>query len=409
MAKKLFAMEELDESADQVELESSPEEGEVAVVDSEVVEDVIDLDEDVEGIEAGTEAADKMEEVQELVEDAAEGEGLDEVAAEAIRIAIESICSNIGANPKSIYSLYASENFKSASSRKANTSYAAEGVKEFLVDMWKRIKAALLKLWKKAEVFMEKHLTSLGRVKQALEGAKKKLSTSKGTLKDKAFVENAGGLAAAFPGSEVSSASIKKFISVHDGLAKKVESIFDIMGKFDAVVKSAGSKTAEEVKKAVEGMANKAVELGTESTPLVGGVYVAYKFEVSEEGVASLERDREVVEKSESKAGAALEEKAAVLGLINDVLPIIDSAIAAKKEQKKASDAFNAQMVEFDKQINAVGDDAEKAKALRMVSKSIYKMNSKKAVILAEVVGLNVKLAKAVLGYAGLCMKNYKA
>ena len=409
MAKKLFAMEELDESVDQVELESSPEEGEVAVVDSEVVEDVIDLDEDVEGIEAGTEAADKMEEVQELVEDAAEGEGLDEVAAEAIRIAIESICSNVGANPKSIYSLYAAENFKSASSRKANTVYAAEGVKEFLVDMWKRIKAALKKLWEKAEAFMEKHLTSLGRIKKALEAASKKIGASKGTLKDKAFVENAGGLAAAFPGGEVSAALIKKFITTHTGVKANVEKVFDITAKFDSVVKDAPSKDAAAIKSAVEGIAKADIAIGNEQAPLVGGVYLTYKFEVDEEGVATLERDREVVEKAESKPGVALEEKAAVLDLIKSVTAVIDDSTVARKEQKKQSDAFNAQMVAFDKAINAVGDDAEKAKALRGVSKSIYKMNSKKAVVLAEVVGLNVKLAKAVLGYAGLCMKNYKA
>ena len=59
-----------------------------------------------------------MEEVEGLVEDAVEnGEGLDPVAAEAVRISVEAICARIGANPKAVYPLYATENFASASSR----------------------------------------------------------------------------------------------------------------------------------------------------------------------------------------------------------------------------------------------------------------------------------------------------
>ena len=126
---KLFAFENADVIGDEVELETPVEVGEVADVEVDVMEEGGEIEEQAEAIEEGVGASDQMEQVEELVEQAAEeGEGLDPVAAEAIRIAVEAICARVGANPKSMYALYATENFQSASSRKANTRFALEGV-----------------------------------------------------------------------------------------------------------------------------------------------------------------------------------------------------------------------------------------------------------------------------------------
>ena len=114
---KLFALEEAELEGTEVELEAAPEVGEVADVQVEVEADASEMTEVAAGVEEGMGAADQMEQVEEVVEQAAEGEGLDPVAAEAIKIAVEAICARIGANPKAVYSLYATENFQSASSR----------------------------------------------------------------------------------------------------------------------------------------------------------------------------------------------------------------------------------------------------------------------------------------------------
>ena len=133
---KLFALEDINTDSAVGELEVTPQEGEVADVQAEVEPEVAEIGEQTEAIDEGMSATDQLEQVEQVVEQAAEGEGLSEVSAEAIRIAVEAICVRVGANPKTLYNMYATENFQSASSRKANSKIALEGVSEFLKDMW---------------------------------------------------------------------------------------------------------------------------------------------------------------------------------------------------------------------------------------------------------------------------------
>lgn len=56
----------------------------------------------------------------------------------------------------------------------------------------------------------------------------------------------------------------------------------------------------------------------------------------------------------------------------------------------------------------ATEQDKEAVKAARALIKGFNKIGAKVPALEAELVSLNVKLAKAVLGYAGLCLKNYK-
>ena len=201
MATKLWAMEENDlATAD--ELEVGVEEGEAADVQNETSEGTADVAGDADNVEAGVDASAELEQVEELVAEAAEqGEGLDPVAAEAIRLAVSVIARKVGANPKSVYSLYASENFQSVSSRKGNSVHALEGVQEFLKDLWKKIKAALTKMWTKVKTFWAKHISNVGRVKKALDSMKAKVKASSGKIDGKAYLDKApSSLISAFPG-----------------------------------------------------------------------------------------------------------------------------------------------------------------------------------------------------------------
>ena len=73
---KLFALEDADlEGVGEVELEAAPEVGEVADAQTEVVADETEITEVEAGVEEGMGAADQLEQVEEVVEQAAEGEG----------------------------------------------------------------------------------------------------------------------------------------------------------------------------------------------------------------------------------------------------------------------------------------------------------------------------------------------
>lgn len=399
---KLFALEELDTAVDAGELEATPEVGEVADVQVEVEQELGETAEATDAIEEGIGAADQLEQVETVVADAVEnGEGLDPVAAEAIRIAVEAICARVGANPKAVYSLYATENFQSASSRKANSKIALEGVGEFLKDLWKKIKAALTRLWEKAKAFWDKHLSSLGRIKKALESMKTKVSESSGKLKDKAYLEEApGGLADAvgFSG-DISVKSIQAVIEAHKKFSTTSDDVINATSGFNSTASSDLSNPA----KAIAGLKKSPT---VKSDPLVGGVVITYKFEADEqEGTASLEIERENVDRKD-KGGVSLSEKADVKGLLDDALKLIADNIKAKDKLTKMQDAFNKLALAIEKSIN--DQKQSKVDDLRKSMKIAYAINAKAPVVFHESLAQNVKLAKAVLGYAALCVKSYK-
>jgi len=409
---KLFALEDINEKTAETELEATAEVGEVADVQAEVQEEVIDTNEAVEAIDEGIDAADQLEEVEKAVANAAEEEGLDPVAAEAVRIAIEAICARVGANPKVMYLLYAAENFQSASSRKANTKIALESVSEFLRDIWNKIKAAMQRLWKKVKEFWDKHFSSLGRVKKALESMKNKVSSSSGRLKDKAYIEEApNSLSDAFAGGDISTKVISDFIEAHKKLMDDAGKVADKTSEFNSIANSnfANVYTAKPDGSGITGIEEAIQKLkGTtsmKSDTLVGGLVISYEFREEDDGNVSLEITREYVDKKD-KGGVVLAEKNEVKELLNKVLELINNNIKAKAKQEKLQESFNKLSIAVEKAISNVNE--EKQKSLRNSMKAVYKINAKAPTIQTEFLNLNVKLARAVINYAALCLKNYK-
>lgn len=397
---KLFAMEELENELTGAEMEVSPEEGEVADVQVDVEQEVGEVTDGADAIEEGMGAADQLEQVEEVVGKAAEGEGLDDLSAEAIRIAVEAICARVGANPKAVYSLYATENFQSASSRKANTKIALEGVGEFLKDMWKKIKAALQNLWTKVKAFWEKHISSLGRIKKALESMKQKVGESSGKLKDKAYIDEApSGLveAVGFEG-DISVSTITKIITTHKTL---LDTTSEIVAATDAFNNKAAAKIIDP-KGAADSLSGvKDYSVG----PVVGGVTISYKWEKdATEGTVTLEVERENVDRKD-KGGVSLAEKNDVKNLVDSMLKVIVDNIKAKEKMTKLQESFNKLSLSIEKAINTSNQDQ---KAMRDSMKIAYKINAKAPVINNEALALNIKLSKSILGYAALCLKNYK-
>lgn len=415
---KLFALEELDTAVDTGELEAAPEVGEVADVQVEVEQDLGETAEATGAIEEGIGAADQLEQVEEVVADAVEnGEGLDPVAAEAIRIAVEAICARVGANPKAVYSLYATENFQSASSRKANSKIALEGVGEFLKDLWKKIKGALTRLWEKAKAFWDKHISSLGRAKKALESMKAKVSESSGKIKDKAYIDEApSSLVDAFPGSgDLSSNLIGKYIGTHRKVTDSSQKFNDEIATVNAAAEAVAQKGPAGELNTIFNLAfmagDKTYEMGEKSAPMVGGVYITYSVKSdSTEGTIDFDVERETIDDKESKVGVSISDKAGIQELLKGALGIVNDTIKLKEKQSKMDAAFSKLMLNIEKTVNALSNNAtpEDAKSMRNLIKIVYKINAKGPGMNAELLGLNLKLVKGVLGYSALCLKNYK-
>lgn len=179
---KLFAFEEDEVAADTAAPAADVQaEQEVA----ELAEDSVSVDEGVTAVDDGEEAAAQLEEVGEVVAATVDGEGeqqgLDPVAAEAVRIAVESICSRMGASTKQFYALYATENFQSKSSRVANTKIALESIVDTLKNVWAKIVAFLKGLVAKVVAFWNKLVYNVNGAQKAIKALQKKVKDNDGS------------------------------------------------------------------------------------------------------------------------------------------------------------------------------------------------------------------------------------
>lgn len=396
MAKNLFALEEEQIGGTDVEMEVSPEEGEVADIQTEVDAGAGDIAEVGEAVADGLQASSELEEVEEVVEQAAEqGEGLDPVAAEAVRIAISAIASKVGANPRSVYSLYATENFMSASNRKGNTAHALEGVQEFLKDLWKKIKAAVTKLWAKAKDFWAKHISNVGRVKKALESMKAKVKASSGKMKGKPYLDKApSGLISAFPGK--GDLTIKQ---VQDYLAS-VQGLLQYPG-VTAIASNAQVPLAKDFDRWTAVVQKVIGEMNRDKgTLVIGGSMLRVEADMDQEaGTLKLEIQRDPVEEKDDDRGMPVVEKSALLSLLQTAQDGIKKIIDTQKNADKAAEASTKFLNGIEKAIAGENLEPEDQKAVRNAMRIGYKLAAFDAQIGTVAVAENVKACKAVLGY----------
>ena len=410
MRKSLFALENDGEVGD-VEMSVSPEEGQIADAGNEANDDMEDIGETAEAVDTGADAGEQMGQVEELVEDAVEnGEGLSPVAAEAVRISVEAICARIGANPRAVYSLYATENFQSASSRKANSRIALEGVGQFLKDLYEKIKAALTNMWTKIKAFWAKHISTLGRVKKALEAMKTKVASSSGKFEGRAQLDEApSSLVDAFAGTgSLNTTVITKFIDTHNTATGTSKEMTDKVTTFNGKL----NPTPLDVT-AVDSPITaifKEKNLGTSTTPLVGGVYISYSVEggADKDDPVSITTTRETVSDKETKRSLVLADKGEVKNLLDGTLKVINETIKIKDSVTKLQTATSKMLNAFDKSIAKNDPDETGFRAQRTALSKAYKVNSKAGMVSGEMLNQNIRLAKAVMGYAAVCLKNYK-
>jgi len=172
---KLFAFEDEMSTVDVEEILPEEEVAEVSDMESEAVE----LDSGAEAVTDGVEAAGQLEELGEVVEQAQEEGGLDPIAAEAVRIAYESIMGRLGVSNAPAAKYFAAENFQSRSTRKANTALAMEAsIKETLQKIWERIKDFFSNLLAKAKEFWNKMFYNADRLSKKIDAFKKEISNT---------------------------------------------------------------------------------------------------------------------------------------------------------------------------------------------------------------------------------------
>lgn len=402
---KLFALE--NDNIDALpEVDAiSPEEGATAEAQVEVDAEVAETEALATAVDEGTDAAGDMEEVEALVADAAEnGEGLDTVAAEAVRLSVQAICKRVGADPKSVYSLYATENFASPSARKANTQIALEGVGEFLKDMWKRLKAAMVRMWEKVKAFWAKHVSTLGRVKKALEATKAKVKASSGKLSGKAFIEKApSGLVSAFAGKgDLDAKAVQAYIDAQQEIASGANITTKAAEAVAATVGGDLDKVSEALKKVIDGV--KAEDKGTK---IVGGEILKVRFDVDDEGKnARLDVQREPVEDKDEERGLVVPEKVELIKLLDGALEVVKNAEQVRKDAEKSEQAGRDALAKIEKAINGATDDQKPA--LRAGMSALYRFTAQGAKVRGIAASQNVRLAKAVIGFTNVCMKQYK-
>ena len=406
---KLFAFEELTENLNGVELETPVEAGEVADAEVGVQEEVGELESQETAIDEGTEAAGQLEEVEALVEQAAEeGEGLDPVAAEAVRIAVEAICARVGANPKSMYALYATENFQSASSRKANTRFALEGVAEFLKELWAKIKAAISSLLDKATAFWNKHFSTLNRTQKALESMKAKVSASKGRPTNE-IVALPSSLASIFPSKDdLGVDEIKAFGATVSTAATTNKGVFKV------VEEMAGAGDFSKIETLVSGFksAGKEFTIGSEAQPAPGGQYFKWTFKLEEEpddGVTivklEVEEDHGKFEDARKEPKADFANKDKLKYLITDSLTEVKALVKYRDKVTQRNKKIRDSMKVIDKHVDGLSDKDKKA--ARQGLRSYNLIMTKAPMIESKLLAMNITYFRGVLGYAGLCLKNY--
>ena len=184
--KRIFSLESDNLATDAGELEP------VAVADSLRVEDDIaadagDIQGDTVAIEEAVDAAGRLEDTADVLQDAVDnGQGLDESAARMTEVAVEAIMARIGyvgAGKKIVPSV---ESFGGSNTRVHSTRASLEGVMDTVKEVWKKVKDWLKALWVKITDFFGKFFDNTEKVKKAVESTRERVNELSGkTPKEK--------------------------------------------------------------------------------------------------------------------------------------------------------------------------------------------------------------------------------
>jgi soluble cytochrome b562 len=407
MALKLFSLEEMNEEIEQVELETAPEVGEVADVMVESEEDTREVEDMAEGIEEGVEAADQLEDVKEVIEKASEEGGMDPIAAEAVRIAIESICTRINANPKAVYSVYATENFESASSKQANTQIALEGITEFIKDIWEKIKRAISKLWDKVVAFWDKHISSLGRAAKATESMYIKVREAS-IKSDADDIEVGSYLAKAFATDEITPDKVTSIVEKLNTLLNDTNT--------SNVDKNIASYTDELFSNGIDAAVAKfkdkidaTIEVSSKQDPLVNGIALKYAFELEDDGVLYISKEIDSVDEIPTEGVIKGVDKSKLVAVIKTSKKQLEKVTSMRAEVRDAKKGMEKIISDLDKQLKRVKAADDKYPVVKAASKNAHNYAKFSTGYYTDVYKYAIMTNKALLTYASVVIRNAKS
>ena len=279
-------------------------------------------------------------------------------------------------------------------------------------------------MWTKIKEFWNKHISTLGRVKKALEAMKTKVSASSGKFGGRAMIDEApSSMVNAFAGTgNLSTSSVTKYIDAHNGLGSSFNKVKAILDTANAVTTPDANTGANSKMVSALSVSLNDLTLGSATAPLINGVWIKYELDKDDENdKATITVERNNIDDKDSKRSMTIADKGEVKSVLDATLKVINDTIKAKDQADKNQSAVEKTLQTLGKAINdvekgqtpAAGQnrtpgDAEVVKALRKELSLIYSIHSKLAPVSVEIVTQNIRLAKAVLGFSALCLKNYK-
>ena len=407
---KLFAFEEME---DQIE-----QEGEVSELD-EVhrelegpMDEAEDLEDHAEAIAEATDAADDLGDIEEVVEKSIDEEGgLSPVAAEAISLAVASICKRVGMKqPRTLMGMYAAENYSSTSRRLANTKYALEGIKEFFVNLWIKIKEHVRSLWGRIVAFFKRYFTAMGRLKASVVSLKKKVIELPANPV-KASLSAPSWLVEAFPGkSPVAFQAVNDVVSQHKLITQAPKEYLATLREVEAFLKTTNAGLdVEGLTKKIEKIVD-SIEISS-FAPLIGGVKL--EAETPTEGEELWINLNETKPDKKAKEDEAVEFSVptaanlkTLLGSVEELLKETEGLSKVVDEAKKIFKNTEGEVDRIIKDVTTLNDE-EKTK-LKKTLKIIGESNSFMGELVTKLAKYNMKCASVTAKTVEFSLKAFK-
>lgn len=395
---------------------------EVDEISDEIATDNDQIDDFSEELDETIEDVQELESTQADLEEALgddDYEGMDQVAVEQLNRRLARVAAKRGFDISATRGVFSKESFTgTASNRRRATEYALEGLVDTIKQMWERIKAAVKAMWEGIKKFWKEHLSTMGRLIKALKKVKQRIKDAKGNPDGTVSPKAAGSLSKVFPGKEnLSAKTIADFtgrqVDFVSGVTMFVDNINASANKIATTIKS-GNDVAGEIALVTSTLTKgKAKEsFGSESAPLVGGVY-------GEITGDNTEGDSVKVELQWKEVKVDAKDRKLTISGKNELGSMIDSNISLIEDTEKLGGRFQKLQVEFDKAQNAINsavagmsssdDEDDLAKAVRVASRSYQDLMRLVPKINSRAVKLNIRCAQGAVSYAKTCLSNYKA
>lgn len=404
--------------------EGAAEELEVAEVGEELEAEQSDIEQYADG---ANDAAGDIEDLESLEteleasleaqEDGSEGEGVNETTLASHRTTL-SILRRYNGVDTSYHSgriTKQSYEMQNISSRDA-TRIVLAGIKDTIIAIWERIKAALKVLWDKVVKFWNKHLSAVGRLTKALASTRTKVKSLKGAPDYTKEHKAPSSFVRAFPTASVVDASaFKEVFAAH---SKAMQDCATIQNDGRQVA----SDAAKALDRALQGpldlnFKTKEYEIGSETAPLVSGFWAKIKFEEADNSEDDNKKykgefERETVEPSKDSLDMTVATKSQMETILQSASDLIKDTTALGKKIKDADKQYQKDIKAISDKIGAKGTDDNESEGLAKVARSAgqaYQFYNTVAPQVTTKVGtLNVQLGRLAIAYCKSCMSKYK-